>query len=54
VIRKSNNVGIQGILRIEAADIEIIESKIVESSSFSRIEDDAEIKTLLRFKLNQA
>ena len=43
VIRKNNNVGIQGIVRIEATEIEIIESTKVELSSFSRIEDDAEI-----------
>jgi hypothetical protein len=43
VIRKNNSVGIQGIVRIEATEIEIIESTKMEVNSFSRIEDDAEI-----------
>lgn len=43
MIRKNNNVGIQGIVRIEATDIDIIEPTKVEVNSFSRIEDDAEI-----------
>jgi hypothetical protein len=32
LIRKNNNVGIQGIVRIEATEIEIIESTKVEAN----------------------